>query len=46
MVLEGYENFSEKFEKFRLILAEYNRKYNLTAISDEKRSILSTFSTV
>lgn len=43
MVLEGYENFSEKFEKFRLILAEYNRKYNLTAISDEKEVYIKHF---
>lgn len=43
MVLEGYEDFSSGFEKFRLILAEYNKKYNLTAITDEKEVFFKHF---
>ena len=43
MFLEGYERFSEKFEKFNSILAEFNQKYNLTAISDEKEVYIKHF---
>lgn len=43
MVLEGYEEFSEKFELFKKILENYNKKYNLTAICDEKEVYIKHF---
>lgn len=43
MVLEGYEQFSEKFQVFNGILTEFNQKYNLTAISDEKEVYIKHF---
>ena len=43
MVLEGYEQFSEKFRLFNGILTEFNQKYNLTAISDEKEVYIKHF---
>ena len=43
MVLEGYERFTEKFQLFNGILAEFNQKYNLTAISDEKEVYIKHF---
>lgn len=43
MFLEGYERFSDKFQKFNGILTEYNQKYNLTAISDEKEVYIKHF---
>lgn len=43
MVLEGYEEFSEKFELFKEILEDYNKKCNLTAISDEKEVYIKHF---
>lgn len=43
MQLKGYEEFSAKFEKFREILAEFNKKYNLTAISDENEVYFKHF---
>lgn len=43
MFLEGYEQFSEKFNLFNGILTEFNQKYNLTAISDEKEVYIKHF---
>lgn len=43
MFLQGYEQFSEKFQKFNGILTEFNHKYNLTAISDEKEVYIKHF---
>ena len=43
MILEGYEQFSEKFREFNGILTEFNQKYNLTAISDEKEVYIKHF---
>ena len=44
--LNGYfkdEIFKEKFETFRLLLKEYNEKYNLTSITDEKEVYIKHF---
>ncbi|MDE7082943.1 MAG: 16S rRNA (guanine(527)-N(7))-methyltransferase RsmG [Clostridia bacterium] len=43
MLFEGYEKFADKFEKFREILSEFNQKYNLTAICDEKEVYIKHF---
>ena len=43
MFFEGYEQFSEKFQRFSEILTEFNQKYNLTAISDEKEVYIKHF---
>ena len=43
MVLEGYEQFSEKFSEFNGILTEFNQKYNLTAIEGEKEVYIKHF---
>lgn len=43
MFFEGYEEFSEKFENFNKILTEFNQKYNLTAISDQKEVYIKHF---
>jgi len=43
MYLDGYEEFSEKFKEFKEILAEFNQKYNLTAICDEKEVYIKHF---
>ncbi|MDE6667788.1 MAG: 16S rRNA (guanine(527)-N(7))-methyltransferase RsmG [Clostridia bacterium] len=43
MFFEGYEQFSEKFREFSEILTEFNQKYNLTAISDEKEVYIKHF---
>lgn len=37
------EEYNEKFETFRKLLAEYNEKYNLTAICDEKEVYIKHF---
>lgn len=45
-VLSGYfadENFKNKFEIFRNLLKEYNEKYNLTSITDEKEVYIKHF---
>lgn len=33
----------EKFEKFRALLLEYNQKYNLTSITEEKEVFYKHF---
>lgn len=43
MYFEGYEEFSDKLELFKEILEEFNKKYNLTAISDEKEVYIKHF---
>ena len=43
MFFEGYEKFSDKFREFNGILTEFNQKYNLTAISDEKEVYIKHF---
>jgi len=43
MYLDGYEEFSDKFYEFKEILAEFNQKYNLTAICDEKEVYIKHF---
>lgn len=43
MIFEGYGEFSEKFELFKVILKEYNKKCNLTAICDEKEVYIKHF---
>ncbi len=43
MIFEGYGEFSEKFELFKEILKEYNKKCNLTAICDEKEVYIKHF---
>lgn len=43
MYLEIIEQFGEKFKVFKDLLSEYNSKYNLTAISDEKEVYIKHF---
>lgn len=43
MDLEGFEEYSEKLAYFKEILAEFNKKYNLTAINDEKEVYIKHF---
>ena len=43
MIFEGYGEFSEKFELFKEILKEYNKKCNLTAICYEKEVYIKHF---
>lgn len=38
-----YDKNAEKFEIFRKLLLEYNQKYNLTAITDEREVLIKHF---
>ncbi len=43
MYLGEFEKFSDKFDKFKEILENFNQKYNLTSISDEKEVYIKHF---